>query len=365
MNRLICIPALFLILLSCRIEKQFFPKTLFEDKETRVIASVLTDTLLPWKASDSLDFSIRAIEVDGDHIWFAGSNGSYGRFSIKDSSLVTNRFFETKKEDYALRSLAKTKDAFFVLTIGNPAKLIKCDLGSLAPKIVYEEDHPKVFYDSMVFWNEQEGIAIGDPTEGCMSIIITRNGGESWTKIPCDILPAAKEGEAAFAASDTNIAVFGNKTWIATGGKASRILFSPDKGKTWEIFETPIIQGKETTGLYSIDFYDAQNGFGIGGDYTQPKQNKANKIRTADGGITWELVGQNENPGYRSCVQYRPSGKGTELVAVGFNGIDYSNDAGNTWRHLSDESFYTFRFLNDSIAFAAGKGKISKLIFKP
>jgi hypothetical protein len=46
---------------------------------------------------------------------------------------------------------------------------------------------------------------------------------------------------------------------------------------------------------------------------------------------------------------------------VGFEGIDYSLDAGDTWAPLSEEGYYTLRFLNDSVAFAAGKGKISKL----
>jgi photosystem II stability/assembly factor-like uncharacterized protein len=70
------------------------------------------------------------------------------------------------------------------------------------------------------------------------------------------------------------------------------------------------------------------------------------------------------SPGYRSCVQYFPNSKGKKILVVGYKGIDYSNDYGNTWRNLSDESYYTFRFLNDSVAFAAGKGKISKFVFK-
>ena len=58
----------------------------------------------------------------------------------------------------------------------------------------------------MDFCNDQEGIAIGDPTDSCMSIIITRDGGETWTKLSCDDLPKAKEGEAAFAVMrDANI----------------------------------------------------------------------------------------------------------------------------------------------------------------
>jgi len=33
------------------------------------------------------------------------------------------------------------------------------------------------------------------------------------------------------------------------------------------------------------------------------------------------------------------------------------------WIKLSKTGFYTIRFLNDSIAFAAGKGRLAKLIF--
>jgi photosystem II stability/assembly factor-like uncharacterized protein len=197
-----------------------------------------------------------------------------------------------------------------------------------------------------------------------MSIVITRDGGETWTKLSCEDLPKAKDGEAAFAASDTNIAIVGNKTWVATGGVASRIFYSPDKGKTWKVYDTPIVQGKATTGIYSIDFYDDKNGFAIGGDYTKPNDTLANKTRTSDGGKNWQLVADGIAPGYRSCVQYIPNSSAKELVAVGFNGIDYSNDAGETWRHLSDEGFYTIRFLNDSVAYAAGKGRISKLTFR-
>ncbi len=116
--------------------------------------------------------------------------------------------------------------------------------------------------------------------------------------------------------------------------------------------------------MYSIDFYDEKNGFAIGGDYTKPNDTLANKIRTIDGGKTWQVVANAKGPGYRSCVQYIPNRNGQELVAIGFKGIDYSNDSGDSWTHLSDEGFYTIRFLNDSTAYAAGKGRISKLRFR-
>ena len=116
--------------------------------------------------------------------------------------------------------------------------------------------------------------------------------------------------------------------------------------------------------MYSIDFYDDLNGFAIGGDYTKPNDTIANKIRTKDGGKTWQVMANGQGPGYRSCVQYIPNGNAKDLIAIGFKGIDYSSDSGESWIHLSDESFYTLRFINDSIAYAAGNGSISKLFFR-
>ncbi|MGC1473928.1 MAG: oxidoreductase [Psychroserpens sp.] len=342
------------------------PKTIHSFFRTVQIETLVQDSTL----------NVRALEiVDGIGPIYLTSNGDFGMILPKAfyehiDSLKHLPFYSHKVKlsndslKLNFRALGATVNGGFGITIGSPARVFKLDADLEKNKLVYQEDHPKTFYDAMEFWNENEGMAIGDPTEDCMSVIITRNGGASWTKLSCDDLPKTKDGEAAFAASDTNIAIVGDHTWVATGGKASRVLYSPDKGKTWAVFETPIVQGLETTGMYSIDFYDVQNGFAIGGDYTKPQDNSANKIRTSDGGKTWKLVGVNKSPGYRSCVKYIPNSNANELVAVGFNGIDYSHDSGNTWSHLSDEGFYTIRFLNDSIAYAAGKGRVSKLTFK-
>jgi photosystem II stability/assembly factor-like uncharacterized protein len=260
------------------------------------------------------------------------------------------------------RAVAGTSTDFFMLSVGNPALLYKTgNSGNM--ELVYKEENEKVFYDAMIFWNDKEGIAMGDPTRNCLSIIITRDGGQSWKKLSCDILPEVMEGEAAFAASNSNISVKGDHTWILSGGKRSRVYYSPDKGENWEVFDTPLIQGTETTGGYSMDFYDENNGIIIGGDYTKPEANVANKAISVDGGKTWELVGDGKDPGYKSSVRYVPNGESQEIVAVGFKGISYSQDAGKTWKNLSDEEFHTIRFLNDSTAYAAGTNRISRLKF--
>ena len=62
-------------------------------------------------------------------------------------------------------------------------------------------------------------------------------------KVSCQQIPKVVEGEAAFAASNTNIKVLGNTVWIVSGGVKSRIFKSIDLGVTWNVYETPIIQG--------------------------------------------------------------------------------------------------------------------------
>ncbi|NRD19743.1 oxidoreductase [Winogradskyella eckloniae] len=342
--------------------------TLNTKRKTVSIETLVEDSTLNVRAID-------LVKKPQEFLVYLTSRGEFGvllpKYFIEHvDSLSDLPFYNHKinlsKDSLKLnfRAMAIRDEYGYGITIGNPAMVYSLDADLEKNKVVYQENHPKVFYDSMDFWNDQEGIAIGDPTDDCMSVIITRDGGNTWTKLSCEELPKAKEGEAAFAASDTNIAIVGDHTWVATGGKASRIIYSSDKGKTWEVFETPIIQGKETTGMYSVDFYDEKNGFAIGGDYTKPNATINNKIRTHDGGKTWQVVANGIGPGYRSCVQYIPNSKGKELVAIGFKGIDYSSDAGNSWQHLSDEGFYTIRFANDSVAYAAGKGRISKLTFR-
>ncbi|PHQ28958.1 WD40/YVTN/BNR-like repeat-containing protein [Leeuwenhoekiella nanhaiensis] len=347
--RLVAVLILFLTFSSCMQTE--------EKREAGPIQAVEIEPVF----SDSV--SIRAIEILADgSLAFAGSKGKYGLYNPQTETWNTGVMtYDSITPNF--RAVAHTTQDFFMLSIESPALLYKTgDTGRM--EVVYKEDNPKAFYDSMTFWNNQEGIAMGDPTDSCISVIITRDGGKSWNKLSCDILPEAVEGEAAFAASNSNIAIYGNQAWIITGVMKSRVLHTADKGKTWEVFETPLVQGTPTTGGYSIDFYDENIGFIVGGDYSNAEANKAVKALTRDGGKTWELVADNQNPGYRSCVRFVPESAGMGLVAIGFEGIDYSADQGSTWKHLSEEGFFTVRFLNDSVAYAAGTNRIAKLKFK-
>lgn len=340
--RYLTILSIFSLIISCS-----------ESKEIEPFTSVLIETLY----QDSV--SIRAIELMGNSLAFAGSKGTFGTIDLSTGKVRANiEKYHTVIPEF--RAVAHTSNDFFMLSVANPALLYKTgDNGRM--ELVYMEENDAVFYDAMTFWNDEEGIAIGDSMNGCLSLIITRDGGNTWKKLPCSNLPERIDGEGAFAASNTNIKVVGDDTWIAT---TKRILYSGDRGKTWESYSTPVKQIESTEGIFSIDFYDQNLGVAIGGDFTAPEKNVGNKAITKDGGKTWQLFADSMDPGYKSCIQFVPNSDGKGLVAAGFSGISYSSDMGSTWKELSDASFYTLRFKNDSIAYAAGKNRIAKLSFQ-
>lgn len=307
--------------------------------------------------------SIRAIKaIDKNHMIFAGSKGDIS--TTKDGG-KTWKTINLKYQDSIIphfRSIATNINGTFALSIGNPALLYK--INNSNKQIVYAETHEKVFYDSMKFFSDgKHGIAVGDPTENCPSIILTSDGGNTWNKLSCDNLPVFEEGEAFFAASNTNIKIINKTVWIASGGTKARILKSSDFGQTWDVYNTPIIQGDGPQGIYSIDFYDENNGIAIGGNYAKPNDNCANKAITSDGGKTWTLVADNQNPNYKSCVQYVPDTNGKEVFAIGKTGVSFSNDGGHTWTKVSNESYYAIQFVDKNTAWLSGHQKIGKLVF--
>lgn len=318
-------------------------------------SSVSIDTLFTDK------ISIRAIEIDKNKVWYAADKNRFGYVD-----LLTNKRIERKISLDSLklefRSIAQTKHSIFILSVGNPALLYKIDKHDLSYKLVYRENHEKVFYDAIHFIDNKKGIAIGDPTEDTFSIITTEDGGSTWNKISNNNLPKLAVGEAAFAASNTNICVKGNRIFLVSGGIKSRLFVSDDFCKTWQVFETPIIQGQAMTGIFSADFINEKTGIIVGGNYETQSDNKANKAITFDGGQTWKLIGINQGFGYASCVQFVPDSSGKRIISVGTTGIYSSNNQGENWNKLSDDKdIFTLRFQNSNTAILAGKNKLVRM----
>jgi len=252
----------------------------------------------------------------------------------------------------------------YILSIGpGPAsRIYKTTDAGKTWQLQFKNEDPKAFLDAMTFWDTDHGIVFGDSVDLQFYILTTADGGRTWSRVPATNLPPAQGNEGAFAASGTNIAVFGKThAWIGTGAAAkSRVLRTSDGGRTWKIADTPLASGA-SSGIFSIAFRDEKHGVVAGGDYKKEQEAVDNLAVTNDGGVTWTLV--KGLSGFRSVVAYVPGTK--TLVAVGPSGGDYSIDDGRTWTPLTGPGFDTFSFIpGKQTGWGAGdKGKIGHLTF--
>ncbi len=341
--RFVCFGLSLLFLVSCA------RKETSHNFSSVSVEIIFTDTL-----------SIRAIELMDGSLAFAANKGTYGLVDLRSNQVKTSiQHYDSIFPEY--RAVAHTSSDFFMLSAGNPALLYKTgDTGKM--ELVYLEKHPDVFYDALLFLNDLDGIAVGDSMNGCLSILLTLDGGKSWKKVVCEDLPEAQNDEGAFAASNTNLVAIDNTIWIGT--THGNIYKSENLGESWQVVKTPLLKESPTQGIYSLDFYDVNIGVAMGGDYTQPEVNRLNKAITKDGGLNWVSIADGNGPGYTSCVQFVPNSGGNDIMALGADGVYYSNTMGASWKKIAEDTFYTLRFLNDSTAYAAGKNRIAKLILR-
>jgi photosystem II stability/assembly factor-like uncharacterized protein len=252
----------------------------------------------------------------------------------------------------------------YALSIGNgpDSRIYKTSDAGKTWQLQFKNDDPKAFLDAMTFWDATHGIIFGDSVDLKFYVLITADGGQTWSRVPTGQLPPAQGNEGAFAASGTNIAVIGKShAWIGTGAAAkSRVLHTSDAGRTWQVADTPLASGP-SSGIFSIAFRDQKHGVIAGGDYKKEQETVDNLAVTSDGGATWKLV--KGLSGFRSVVAYMPGTK--TLVALGPSGGDYSTDDGQTWTPITGPGFDTFSFVpGKQIGWGAGdKGKLGRLTF--
>lgn len=253
----------------------------------------------------------------------------------------------------------------YILSIGNGSvsRIYKTTDAGKTWAMRFKNEDPKAFLDAMSFWDANHGIVFGDSVDKQFYILITSDGGSTWSRVPPANLPPAFANEGAFAASGTNIAVFGKThAWIGTGAASkSRVLRSADGGRTWQVADTPLASGP-SAGIFSIAFRDAKHGVVAGGDYKKEQEAVDNLAVTSDGGSTWTLV--KGLSGFRSVVAYVPGTK--TLIAIGPSGGDYSSDDGRTWKPITGPGFDTFSFVpGKQIGWGAGaKGTIGRFEFE-
>lgn len=174
------------------------------------------------------------------------------------------------------------------------------------------------FANTVYFWDENNGVAMGDPTGTLFEIYTTANGGTNWTKLTAASVPASSTNEYGYVHLKE---VAGDNIWFGTS--AGRIFKSANKGATWTVVSTPLSDFGGTAASGKITLKDANTAWIL--------SDTGVVYATTNGGTTWTTL---PSVTQSSDITYVP-GTTSTLIAVGngatTSGSSLSNNGGNSW----------------------------------
>ena len=292
-------------------------------------------------------------------VWASGARGTVVRSRDGGRTWLADTIPGATALD--LRSIhALNEGAAFVASAGEAekglAKIFATGDAGRHWRRVFTTADTGVFLDAIAFWDVQHGIALSDPVGGAFVLLLTADGGRTWSRVPPGTLPRTHAGEAAFAASGSALTIAGGShVWIGTGGGVARVMHSADRGRTWSVTDVPVDARGPAAGVFSVAFADPRHGIAVGGDYTQPRLPSRSVAITSDGGRSWRVAAA-PPAAYLSGVAFAGSSK--DVVAVGLAGTFVSRDGGDHWMPRDTVPMNSVRFRGRTGVAVGPRGRI-------
>ena len=295
--------------------------------------------------------SMRGLSVVSDNVaWASGTGGTY--LWTSDGGMHWHVGAVPGAASLDFRDVhAVSLDTAYVMAAGqDTARIYRTTDRGAHWTLQYENLEKGAFLDAIAFFDPRHALALGDPIGGHFLLLRTDDAGAHWTRVPTDAVPAALDGDGAFAASGTALVTCGPRdAWFATGGAAiSRVFRSTDAGRSWHVSATPVHSGN-AAGIFSIACSDARHAVVVGGNYAKPDTSVVVAAVTRDGGASWTASPAASVAGFFSDVAIIRGAATPVFIAVGTEGTALSRDAGAHWARLDALSINT-------VAIAPGRG---------
>ena len=305
--------------------------------------------------------SLRAVQaISATVVWASGSNGTWLRTEDGGQTWSNGQVPGAANLDFRALHAFDAHTAYLMsIGPGEQSRIYKTGDAGATWELLFANPDPHGFFDALAFWDPGHGVVIGDAVAGYMVVFTTEDAGEHWTRRET---PPALDGEGAFAASNSCLAVRGAaEIWFGTGGKgAARVFHSRDGGRSWTVATTPVRNDSASAGIFSLAFADALHGIAVGGDFNQPSASLHNIALTSDGGRTWVEPSGTPPSGFRSAVLYLADAG--LWIATGTSGSDISSDGGQSWRNFDQGAFNALSFFGSDAGWAVGpKGRIAAI----
>lgn len=308
--------------------------------------------LAEWQmAKTPLRANLRGVSaVSRQVVWAGGTNGTVVRSVDGGVNFFPRPVAGGEALDF--RDIeAFDADLAYVMSAGpgQASRVYRTDDGGEIWRLVLTNPDRDGFFDAIAFWDERRGLVMGDPVDGRFVVRRTEDGGASWTA--AEAMPAARDGEAAFAASGTCLVVGADGVaWFVTGGAGGgRVFRSADWGRTWTAVESGVAYRTASSGLFSVS--GAGNGWiAVGGDYREEAR--------GEGNVAGVKVAKAPAVFLSAVIRML-----TAVMAVGPRGTYVSRDGGVNWELGSEEGFHTVSVAKDGTVFGAGaRGRVGRWV---
>jgi photosystem II stability/assembly factor-like uncharacterized protein len=188
-----------------------------------LILALSRTTLAQQTEASHTSESLRGVSAVSRQIaWASGTHGTYLRTIDAGRTWIPSQVPDAATLDFRAVVGFSADEAFLMSAgPGDQSRIYHTSDAGQHWQLQFTNTNPKGFFDSMAFWDAKHGIVLGDPVpdtsgkEGSgkdesgklhFELLLTADG-QTWRPIASSQMPEAIDGEGAFAASNSCIAI--------------------------------------------------------------------------------------------------------------------------------------------------------------